>query len=156
MGIRDKSLIASPESLIRLLFKYKILRPINQIVDLYNYIAIKHRVSIGAHDMECIDGNVELRLAKGNEIFTPLGKNKPHSVNTGEYCYIDDANEIICRLDCRQCDKTKTSENTTSCLFIIQGNKYISTGQLGATAKDLLSIFKGEDDKVRPHSITLL
>jgi len=125
IGITDKSLVASPESLIRLLFKYKTLRPINFIVDTYNYIAINNRVSIGAHDIELINGDVRLCLTNGDESFTPLGKEKPQTISQGEYCYIDDANEILCRLYCRQCDKTKTSPNTKSCLFIIQGNAEI-------------------------------
>ena len=156
VDIHDKSLIASPESLFRLLFKYGTLRPINRIVDAYNFIAIKNKISIGAHDMEHISGNVELRLTKGNEVFIPLGKNKPQAINAGEYCYIDDENEIICRLDCRQCDKTKISDNTKSCLFIIQGNKCISTEQLGTTAKELLRIFSLKNSKVPQHSLTLV
>lgn len=155
VGVTDKSLVASPESLMKILFKHKTLRPINPIVDAYNYIAIKNRVSIGAHDMEQIDGNVELRLSQGDECFIPLGKNKPQLINEGEYCYIDDANEVICRLDCRQCDKTKTSANTKSCLFIIQGNESISSTLLKSTAKELLDIFDLGITNTVQHSITL-
>ena len=109
IGVTDKSLVASPESLIKLLFKHKSLKPINFIVDTYNYVAIKNRVSIGAHDLDHINGNVRLCFIKGNERFIPLGKKKLQNVSNGEYCYIDDENEILCRLDCRQCNKTKTT-----------------------------------------------
>ena len=155
VGIADDSLIASPESLFKILFKYKSLRPINPIVDTYNYIAIKNKISIGAHDIDHINGDVELRLANGDELFIPLGKNKAQTIASGEYCYIDDRNEVICRLDCRQSDKTKTSAITSSCLFIIQGNEYISTGALDSTAEDLLDIFNlGITNPVR-HKIIL-
>ena len=95
-GIKDKTLVASPENLIKLLFKYSSFKPINNIVDTYNYIAIKNRVSLGAHDLEHISGNVRLCFSKGNEHFIPLGKKKSQAVGNGEYCYIDDNNEIIC------------------------------------------------------------
>ena len=141
VNIEDNSLIASPESLIKILFKHKSLRPINFIVDTYNYIAIKNRISIGAHDLSHISGNIRLCFTKGNELFIPLGKNKQLSVNSGEYCYIDDDNEILCRLDCRQCNKTKTTTDTKDCLFIVQGHKDITSKLIKSTAEELLSIF---------------
>ena len=152
VNITDNSLIASPESLIKILFKHKSLRPINFIVDTYNYIAIKNKISIGAHDLRHINGNVRLCLATGDEQFIPLGMKKQQSVNSGEYCYIDDDNEILCRLDCRQCDKTKTTMDTKNCLFIVQGHKDITSNIIKATAEELLSIFTpyttGEKDSI--------
>ncbi len=138
--LADKSLIASPESLIKVLLKHKTLRPINFIVDIYNYVAIKNRVSIGAHDIEKVSGNVRLCIANGDELFVPLGKKSPQAVNAGEYCYIDDSNEIICRLDCRQCDKTKITSDTKNCLFIIQGHNKISAKTLTATAEEIQNL----------------
>ncbi len=142
VNITDNTLIASPESLIKILFKHKSIRPINFIVDTYNYIAIKNKVSIGAHDLSHINGNVRLCFTKGDELFIPLGKKKQLSVNSGEYCYIDDDNEILCRLDCRQCDKTKTTTDTKDCLFIIQGHKYISVDIIKSTAEEIQEIFR--------------
>ncbi len=74
IGITDKTLLASPESLIRILYKHKSLRPINFLVDIYNYVAIKNRISIGAHDIKHISGNVRLCFTNGDEQFIPLGK----------------------------------------------------------------------------------
>ena len=50
IDIADKSLVASPESLIKLLFKYKTLRPINFIVDTYalRFINVRHVCEGGA------------------------------------------------------------------------------------------------------------
>jgi len=147
IGVTDKSLIASPESLLKLLLKYHSLKPINYIVDTYNYIAIKNRISIGAHDIDRISGNVRLCFTNGNEIFIPLGKNKSFNIKSGEYCYIDDKNEILCRLDCRQCDKTKITIDTKDCLFIIQGNKNISIDKIKSTAEEMINLFKSSSAK---------
>lgn len=155
VGATHKSLIASPESLINILIKHKTLRPINSIVDSYNYIAIKNKVSIGAHDIQSINGNVSLKLVSGDEIFIPLGSDKTQAVQAGEYCYADDSNEIICRLDCRQCDKTKTSDRTQSCLFIIQGNEHIPLDVLNSVAEELLDIFNLGISSQIQHSITV-
>ena len=141
IDVTDKALVASPESLIKILYKHKSLRPINFLVDIYNYIAIKNKISIGAHDIKHISGNVRLCFTNGDEQFVPLGKNKPQQIKKGEYCYIDDDNEILCRLDCRQCDKTKTTPNTKDCLFIIQGHSDIAVDTIQSTAEEIQSIF---------------
>ena len=140
IGINDKSLIASPESLIKLIFKNNKLKPINFIVDTYNYVAIKNKISIGAHDLQKIIGNVRLCYTEGNEIFTPLGSKSSKIIDKNEYCYIDDSNEVICRLDCRQSEKTKISTNTQDCLFIVQGHSGISEKNLISTAEELRSL----------------
>jgi len=142
IGITDKSLVASPESLIKLLFKHKSLRPINFLADTYNYIAIKNIVSIGAHDLKHINGNIRLCFTTGDEQFIPLGKDKEQNINSGEYCYIDDNNEVLCRLDCRQCNKTKTTTDTKDCLFIIQGHSDISIDAIKTTAVEIQEIFR--------------
>ena len=156
IGINDKSLIASPESLIKILFKYNSLRPINFIVDAYNYIAIKNKISIGAHDISRITGNVRLCFTEGEERFIPLGKDKQQNVNNGEYCYIDDSNEILCRLDCRQSNKTKTSTSTKDCLFIIQGHKDISKDLIKSTAVEIRELFEPFIAKVNDCSLKIL
>ena len=139
ISITDKSIIASPESLIKLLFKHKNLKPINFIVDVYNYISIKNKLSIGGHDLDKIYGNVRLCFAEGNESFVPMGSKKQKTVGKRQYCYIDDSNEVICWLDCRQCEKTKISPHTKNCLFILQGHTDIPEQILLSTAEELQS-----------------
>ena len=36
---------------------------------------------------------------------------------------MDDSDEIVCRMDVRQCDKSKITIATTDCLLIAQGNQ---------------------------------
>ena len=156
VSFKDKSLIASPESLIHLIFKYKSLKPINFIVDTYNYVAIKNKVSIGAHDLQSICGNVRLCFTEGNEKFTPLGSQTSKIISKNEYCYIDDSNEVICRLDCRQSEKTKTSPKTQDCLFIIQGHSEIPEQKLISTAEELRSLILIQTEKKNNSIIKLL
>ena len=142
ISITDKSVIASPESLINFLFKHKHLKPINFIVDVYNYISIKNKLSIGGHDLDKICGNVRLCFAEGNESFVPMGSKTQKTVSKRQYCYIDDSNEVICWLDCRQCEKTKISPHTKNCLFILQGHTDIPEEKLLSTAEELQSLIQ--------------
>ena len=93
---------------MKLILKRGELAPINPVVDLYNLISIQSHLALGAHDIEYIDGNVNLRLTDGTERFVPIGADgQPEPVKAGEYAYVDDSNEIICHLETRQVEKRK-------------------------------------------------
>lgn len=114
--------VASPENLLGMLLRNGRLPTINLIVDIYNLVSCQTRLALGAHATDKVEGGVELRLTKGDELFVPLGSDKPKPVGRGEYAYVDRSNEIICRLEVRQVEKTKVTLDTTSCFYIVQGN----------------------------------
>ncbi|MBI4058224.1 B3/4 domain-containing protein [Candidatus Gottesmanbacteria bacterium] len=120
----NKKYVASPEALIRLLIEHNRFPKINQVVDIYNLSSLRSKLALGAHDLRSIDGGVTLRFTTGNETFIPLGKNIVEQVLPEEYAHIDDNNEIICRLEVLQGNKTKISQNTTDIFLITQGNVY--------------------------------
>ena len=151
IGVKDKSLIPSPESLIRLIFKYHSLKSINFIVDIYNYISVKNKISIGAHDLQYIHGYVRLDFTKGHESFIPLGRKSEMKINENEYCYIDDADNVLCRLECRQSDLTKMRDSTEDCLFILQGHSDIPEEKLLTTADELRELILLNTDDQLPH-----
>lgn len=43
-------------------------------------------------------------------------------MNPHEYCYCDDSNEVLCRLEIRQVNKTKVDETVKNVLYIIEGS----------------------------------
>lgn len=123
--IDDPSLVPSPESLYAILFKHGDLRSINPIVDVYNYVALKHRLSCGAHDVDKLNGQLRMIRTTGDEVFKPLGKATEKAVPEGEYAYVDGTNRVICRLECRQADHSAVSSATTNVAIIVQGNAAI-------------------------------
>ncbi len=72
--------------------------------------------------MTKVEGDVTLRFAAGEERFVPMGQTEPEAVGAGEYCYFDGSGEVLCRLEFRQAEKTKMTEETTSGFFLVQGN----------------------------------
>ena len=112
----------SPEKLIKLLLKRSSLPSINLLVDICNSISLESRLSIGIHQLDKIGRNLTLRLTQGDELFIPLGSKKPDKIKKGEFAYIDGNNNILCRYDSVQCDRTKVSETTNSVVVIVQGN----------------------------------
>jgi DNA/RNA-binding domain of Phe-tRNA-synthetase-like protein len=140
VGCSNRKFVASPENLLNMLLRNKRLPKINMIVDIYNLVSCKSRLAIGAHDIERIVGNVELRLTRGDEVFWPLGADKPTPVRTGEYAYIDDNNEVLCRLEVRQVEKTKVTLGTTKCFYIVQGNPATTSEQIQSVAQELITL----------------
>lgn len=136
----NKKYISSTENLIRYFLEKKDIPKINLIVDIYNLVSLKSLLALGAHDLAKIDGNIHLRLTNGTEKFWPLGAPEPKPVMGGEYCYVDDSNEIICRLEVRQVEKTKVGLDTKACFYIIQGNQSTSAEHIKETAEELVAL----------------
>ena len=132
--------VASPENLLKMLIRLRMLPSINLIVDIYNLISIKSGLALGAHDLSKVSGDIELRMTNGTENFHPLGAKELKPVQAGEYSYIDSANDIICRLEVRQVEKTKVALDTTECFYIIQGNMETSSEYIKSAVDDLINL----------------
>jgi|APFre7841882724_1041349.scaffolds.fasta_scaffold03135_2 DNA/RNA-binding domain of Phe-tRNA-synthetase-like protein len=122
IGRSNRRFVASAEALAALFLRKGIVPAINPLVDLYNGVSLETRLSLGAHDLAALEGDIVLRLTRGDEHFVPLGADRPDVVPAGEYAYVSGAAEIICRLEYRQCERTKVTQDTTDCFYILQGN----------------------------------
>lgn len=142
IGRSNRKNVASPESLLKLVLQTGGLPQVNLLVDIYNLVSVKTRLSLGAHDLRAINGSVQLRLTDGSETFWPMGSDKPKVVSPGEYAYIDDMHNVLCRLEVRQCERTKISLDTTDGFFIVQGNPATPADSLHEAANELLALIK--------------
>ncbi len=138
VNVRRRNNAPSIETLVRLLQKREDLPHINKVVDLYNLISCEKKLSLGAHDIDKITGNVTLKLQEGTERFVPLGSSEAQSVKAGEYSYIDEDDEIICHLEIRQVNKTLVDEETKNIFIIVQGNELTSLDLLESTCQQLI------------------
>lgn len=137
-GVRRRKNVPASENLVRLLLKHGDMPFINPAVDVYNLISMDTKLALGAHNLDAVEGNVTLRLTDGTERFLPIGQSAPIAINPHEYCYCDDANEVLCRLEVRQVEKTKVDENTKNVFYIIQGNAATDDALLEDTAKQII------------------
>ncbi len=139
-GCSNRKNIAASENLLKFLLKTGHMTRVNLLVDIYNLVSLTSRLSLGAHDVELVGGNVHLRRTSGQEGFWPIGSGEPDSVKPGEYAYIDDDNDIICRLEVRQVEKTKVTLDTRECFYIIQGNSETSSDCLKTATENLIQL----------------
>ncbi len=122
VGRSNRDYVASPEALRRSFLERDRFSHINLIVDIYNLVSLKTGLALGAHDIDKVQGNITLRLTKGDEKFVPLGKTEAAAIFPGEYGYVDDGNNVICRLEVLQVEPTKITLDAKDIFLIIEGN----------------------------------
>lgn len=141
-AVPTRKLVSAPETLVRFVEKRGDIPRILPLVDLYNAVSLETGLALGAHDLRRIEGDVSLRLTTGTERYQPVGSPAPEPVRAGEYGYIDDANEVLCRLEVRQVEKTKVTAATTDLFLIVQGNPATSAEQVIAGHDRLLALLR--------------
>ena len=87
-----------------------------------------------------MEGDFTLRFTDGTERFVPIGQTEPIPVAPHEYSYCDDANEVLCRLEIRQVEKTKVDEDARNVCYIIQGNEATPDTLLFDTAQRIVDL----------------
>ena len=156
-GVKRRKNIPASENLVKLLLKHGTLSYINKVVDIYNIISLDSKLALGAHNIDHVSGNVTLRFTNGTERFVPLGQTEPIAVNPHEYSYIDDSNEILCRLEIRQVQKTLVDETAKNVFYIVQGNEATPDELLHKTAQDIINLTTkysgGEGEIIVPEVI---
>lgn len=121
VGAQADGLTPSYQTLIETVHKNGGLPRINTLVDLYNCVSASRLITIGAHDLSRITGQLRIGLTTGNERFVPLFSTDQQSVRPGEYAYMDDS-DILCRLDIRQCHKTRITLDTREAVLFANSN----------------------------------
>ena len=139
-GVKRRKNIPASENLIKLLKKNRGMFYINQAVDIYNLISLESKLALGAHNIDRVDGNITLRFTDGSERFVPIGQNEAIPVAAHEYSYCDDANEVLCRLEIRQVEKTKVDEEAQNIFYIVQGNDFTPDKLLMETGQRILEL----------------
>ncbi|HET6439198.1 MAG TPA: phenylalanine--tRNA ligase beta subunit-related protein [Anaeromyxobacter sp.] len=94
---------------------------INTAVDAYNLVSAATRLSVGAHDLAHVRGDLRIGTTRGGERYVPLGETEPAPVPVGEYAAMDDE-KILCRLDVRQCAETRITKETVRMVVYAQGS----------------------------------
>lgn len=127
--------------LLEIIQKSGKLPNINRVVDSYNIISAKYQLSFGVHDIAKIDGATRLTTTTGEEHYIPLGGSDKVVVGAGEYAFVDEK-DILCRMDCKQCEKTKVTSSTRDLLVYVQGNTSVTDDQLQKALDEALKNMK--------------
>jgi lysyl-tRNA synthetase class 2 len=96
---------------------------VNSVVALFNYTSLKYVLPCGGDDIERVDGNLVLGLAKGDEEFLPLGGGEEESPVPGEVIYFDDdGGNVLCRRwNWRNGERTKIEVESKRLVINVDG-----------------------------------
>ncbi|MFH1239672.1 MAG: phenylalanine--tRNA ligase beta subunit-related protein [Candidatus Diapherotrites archaeon] len=142
-GGKPKKNKSSVENLYRLTLEGVELRHINKLVDIYNFISLKHMLPVGGEDADKINGDILLTFAQENEApVLLLGEKEPRPPKQGEIIYKDDLSAICRRWNWREADRTKLTEDTKNCILVIEGLPPVTKEDVEKATKEMTELVK--------------
>jgi DNA/RNA-binding domain of Phe-tRNA-synthetase-like protein len=87
LGVSGQKYPSSIEALLRRALKGAPPPDINPLVDLYNYMSLKHMVPVGGFDAQVLKGTLDLRVSRQGDRFVPLNNDELEHLPSGEICY---------------------------------------------------------------------
>lgn len=121
MGVDWHSRRPSPEALLRRVALKKGLYTINTCVDAYNLVVMKHRVSIGAFDLDKIKMPTVLRFAHEGEEILLLGDSEPTKYTSKEIAYFDQEGGFNLDFNYRDAQRTAVQLETKNLYINVDG-----------------------------------
>ncbi|MEV4577908.1 phenylalanine--tRNA ligase beta subunit-related protein [Nonomuraea jabiensis] len=121
------------------------LPEINQAVDAYNSISVKHALPIGGEDLDHYVGPARLLRATGDEASEEaLGTPEP-----GEVIWRDDVGVTCRRWNWRQVARTRLTEETTNAIFLLERLEPMSLEELKEAGEELADLLSELSPEVR-------
>ncbi len=130
----------SAQALIKRVVKGGQLPSINPLVDLYNVISLRYVVCAGAEDTDLCEGDVRLAYAEGTEQFLPLGEAAEDPPVKGELVYKDDKGVICRKLNWREGDRTKITNNSKNAIIVVEGFPPLTKEKLQSILEELAQL----------------
>ena len=132
----------SAEALIRRCIKTGKLPHINNAVDLYNIVSVRHIIPMGGFDLDKVNGDIYLRFSQGDETFIPLGPSDPETTYHGEVVYADDSRILTRRWNFRDADATKITEETSNLAMFLDASPEIRVETIQLALAELEVFYK--------------
>jgi DNA/RNA-binding domain of Phe-tRNA-synthetase-like protein len=141
-GVKPTQYRSAIEALLRHVTKKGSVPHINKLVDLGNYVSMKHVLPVAAYDLDHISGPVVVSLAKGDEPFLPLYGKEVEYPYPGEVAFTDDEGALSRRWTWRQSDRAKSTPETRNALLTIEGVNGITMSAIEAAMEELVSLVR--------------
>jgi DNA/RNA-binding domain of Phe-tRNA-synthetase-like protein len=139
-GVKPTQYRSAVEALLRHVLKKGSVPHINKLVDLCNYVSMKHVLPVAAYDLDHVSGPVVVRFSKGDEPFLPLYGKETEYPNPGEVIYTDDQGALSRRWTWRQADRAKSTPQTRNALLTAEGVNGITGAAVETAIEDLVSL----------------
>lgn len=142
LGINPNKFMSSIEAMLTRVSKGKGLPNISPIVDLGNSVSLIHTVPLGAHDIDTLDGDIEVRFSRKGDSFIPLGCEEVEVLEEGELIYSAGDNVRTRRWIWRQSEQGKITNKSKNIFFPIDGFKDKNYDNVISARDELASLLK--------------
>lgn len=120
-GAKPSKFRPSIEAMVRRVLRNDHLPSINALVDIGNVVSLRHVVPAGGHAIDVVDNDMELRLATGDELFTPLDSDQVEHPVPGEVIFVEGKVVLTRRWTWRQGRHTLVAPTTTAVEYNVDG-----------------------------------
>lgn len=137
VGINPNKYTNSVEAMSKRVLKGSNLPRINALVDICNALALKHRVSMGGHDLKDISSDLEVRYSQDGDVFLPFGETSYEQVLPGEVVFTSGHVIQTRQWLWRQSELGKVTESSSDIIFQLVGFKDQGISQLSLAMAEL-------------------
>lgn len=146
-GARPSDFRCSIEAMSRRLVRGGSLPTINRLVDIGNVISLRYVLSAGCHAIDVAHEDFELRPARGDEKFFPLGSAEVESPEPGEIILVEGSDTVLTRRwTWRQGQHTATTPDSKYVELNVDGLPPVTASEVSeacAEATELIQRFCG-------------
>jgi DNA/RNA-binding domain of Phe-tRNA-synthetase-like protein len=142
VGIKPSEFRPSMDAMARRVVKGDPLPAISRIVDLGNLVSIQNLIPIGAHAIDKLTRNIELRLATGDEIFEPFGADTVEHPLPGEIVFVEGSVVLTRRWTWRQSKHTLVVPETTAVEVNVDGLPPVTVKEVENICEQVAGLLK--------------
>ncbi len=142
VGVKPADFRPSVEALARRTIRKDPLPAINTIVDLGNLFSIRYILPVGAHAIDVLTQDMELRLATGQEVFEPFGSDAIEHPLPGEIIFVVGSTVLTRRWTWRQAKHTLVTPETTAVEINVDGLPPVTVGEVEKICEEMAEMVK--------------
>lgn len=132
----------SMEALLRRVLSGEDLPSFGVLVDLGNYLSVKHVLPVGAHALDELAGDLELRRARGEETFVPLNSEGRESPDPGEVILAEGSWVLTRRWTWRQGRRSLVVDSTKEVEFNVDALPPVGDEELKGVMEELKGLIE--------------
>jgi DNA/RNA-binding domain of Phe-tRNA-synthetase-like protein len=144
IGINPNKFQCSVEAMFSRISKGKRIPNINPLVNLNNAISLKYTLPMGTHDLSRSDLDIEMRYAKEDDTFVPMGSEEIEKPDEGEVVYAVGNQVRTRRWTWRQSEEGKIDEKTNYVFFPIDGFRNFNDDKVDEAIEELQKVLNEE------------
>jgi DNA/RNA-binding domain of Phe-tRNA-synthetase-like protein len=141
-GARPSKFHSSIEAMVRRVRKGGELPYINDLVALGNFISLKYLLPVGGHDVGVAESDLWLKLAQGDELFTPFGTEIVENPEPGEVVYLEGKRVLCRRWTWRQAQHTILAPQSSHVAINVDGLPPVTDRETEAICEELAKLVK--------------